>query len=1029
MSRQIRVFLSSTFSDMQHEREELIKRVFPGLRRRCRARGVDLVEVDLRWGITEAQATRGEVMPLCIREIDACAPYFVCFLGDRYGSVPETVPEAPWVVPGASMTHMEVHWAALRPDASVERKFFFFRQGAVGNEPQEALKADIRAKDLPIQEYSDPEDLGRRVEAALLRAIDEDIPVSDPLTWLDRERLAMEAFAENRSRVYIPRPSWFARLDQARSVVVTGPSGSGKSALLANWAAYSSDNKFIHFFGASRESTSAELVVHRMLAELGAEVPSDPADHRAALGPCLAAAAPLVIVLDAVEHVDDISWLPHPLPDGVRLVASGLPGPVIDELERRGYPTLPLTPLTVDERRQIVVAALARHGKSLNPERIDRIIAAPQTENALFLRTMAEELRLWGNHETLDEPIGRMLSAPDVPTLFAQILERLEHDYQGDHPSLVGQALGAIAAARRGLTEPELLEVIHAAPLTWAPLHHALEAALMNRDGVLTFFHDGLRQAVLTRYLPNEAAFAPRRSALIEYFEAQPVDTRVAEELPWLQAQTQDLEGLHASLTNLDLFLHLEAEHQLQDLVRWWRIVDMDPADGYRRALNSMASMNPEPVDLAWATHRVARFTQMMGKFDAALGFFDEARQLYEAALAPDHATHGLLANDHGLALFLAGRFNEAEPLLRKAIEISGEFGGILHNLAEILLRRNAVSEAKQVAQRAVDTFRQQLGRHDLTATAMQNLARAQMELGELDRADTTLDEALGMVEGPPTRALALGLSNLGNLRLRQGRLQEAESLLRRSIGISQEVLGKDHPHAAATITALAGTLFFAGREKEAEHTYREAIALMETHLGPEHPNLNNALVALANLHLRRSESEPAEQLAERALKIAEREFGPDSVDAANAVQSLAACAATKGEYDRATAFALRACKLHEQALGANHAATTRSWGMVTHLGRTLLETNEPARAEPLLRASLERAEQRLGPKHPQVGPDLWNLGRALVEVGRLAEAMPLFERELAMLEASKGPTDEETVASRENLDAIRAALGQTAGR
>lgn len=46
--RLVRVFVSSTFRDMHAERDELVKFVFPELRRRCRERAVEFVEVDLR---------------------------------------------------------------------------------------------------------------------------------------------------------------------------------------------------------------------------------------------------------------------------------------------------------------------------------------------------------------------------------------------------------------------------------------------------------------------------------------------------------------------------------------------------------------------------------------------------------------------------------------------------------------------------------------------------------------------------------------------------------------------------------------------------------------------------------------------------------------------------------------------------------------------------------------------------------------------------------------------------------------------
>ena len=45
--REIRVFVSSTFGDMQAERDELVLRIFPRLRKLCEQRGVTWGEVDL----------------------------------------------------------------------------------------------------------------------------------------------------------------------------------------------------------------------------------------------------------------------------------------------------------------------------------------------------------------------------------------------------------------------------------------------------------------------------------------------------------------------------------------------------------------------------------------------------------------------------------------------------------------------------------------------------------------------------------------------------------------------------------------------------------------------------------------------------------------------------------------------------------------------------------------------------------------------------------------------------------------------
>lgn len=90
--RVVRVFVSSTFRDMQEEREELVKRIFPQLRKLCESRGVIWGEVDLRWGITDEQKAEGKVLPICLEEIRRCRPYFIGLLGERYGWVPDEVP-------------------------------------------------------------------------------------------------------------------------------------------------------------------------------------------------------------------------------------------------------------------------------------------------------------------------------------------------------------------------------------------------------------------------------------------------------------------------------------------------------------------------------------------------------------------------------------------------------------------------------------------------------------------------------------------------------------------------------------------------------------------------------------------------------------------------------------------------------------------------------------------------------------------------------------------------------------------------
>ena len=64
LNRQNRVFVSSTFRDMQAERDELVLKVFPQLRRLCESPGVTWGEVALRWGIRDEEVAEGKVLAI-----------------------------------------------------------------------------------------------------------------------------------------------------------------------------------------------------------------------------------------------------------------------------------------------------------------------------------------------------------------------------------------------------------------------------------------------------------------------------------------------------------------------------------------------------------------------------------------------------------------------------------------------------------------------------------------------------------------------------------------------------------------------------------------------------------------------------------------------------------------------------------------------------------------------------------------------------------------------------------------------------
>jgi hypothetical protein len=78
------IFISSTFQDMNAERDYLVTTVFPELEERAASRHLRLRPIDLRWGVPKEENS----VKVCLDIIEKCRPYFVGLLGNRYGSVP-----------------------------------------------------------------------------------------------------------------------------------------------------------------------------------------------------------------------------------------------------------------------------------------------------------------------------------------------------------------------------------------------------------------------------------------------------------------------------------------------------------------------------------------------------------------------------------------------------------------------------------------------------------------------------------------------------------------------------------------------------------------------------------------------------------------------------------------------------------------------------------------------------------------------------------------------------------------------------
>lgn len=141
----INVFISSTFNDMQAERDYICKKIIPKLRDELAQYQVNVNVTDLRWGVDTLTVDENEreakVLHVCVDALRNTKPYFIALIGHRYGWVPsfekinnikltlnqefqDALGELEHAI---SVTEMEIRLGAIGNENLLQHSFFCFR--------------------------------------------------------------------------------------------------------------------------------------------------------------------------------------------------------------------------------------------------------------------------------------------------------------------------------------------------------------------------------------------------------------------------------------------------------------------------------------------------------------------------------------------------------------------------------------------------------------------------------------------------------------------------------------------------------------------------------------------------------------------------------------------------------------------------------------------------------------------------------------------------------------------------------------
>lgn len=280
------IFISSTFRDMQAERDLVQKRVLPELRDKARKYGENVGVIDLRWGVDTSELETDEgsrkVLSVCLDEIERSHPYMLIFMGERYGWIPE-----PKMIESAvegkadklvmddyekSITALEIEFGALSEKYGELDKCVVCMRSSLGhlivdeNERKMYLEENPKAAEKlrRLQErmreklgnriieytadWSEAEKVfknfrtigGQALEEAISKAylmlFEKDWEAFANFTWQQREQLEVQAVMESKLKSFRGREKLLAQyrrqLEENNVLILQGEVGSGKTSIL-----------------------------------------------------------------------------------------------------------------------------------------------------------------------------------------------------------------------------------------------------------------------------------------------------------------------------------------------------------------------------------------------------------------------------------------------------------------------------------------------------------------------------------------------------------------------------------------------------------------------------------------------------------------------------------------------------------------------------------------------------------------------------------------------------------------------------
>ena len=258
-----------------------------------------------------------------------------------------------------------------------------------------------------------------------------------------------------------------------------------------------------------------------------------------------------------------------------------------------------------------------------------------------------------------------------------------------------------------------------------------------------------------------------------------------------------------------------------------------------------LKELGPTHAETAKTQLELAQILEVLADYEPAERHYRGALKAFEALYGTANPQIAAARRDLGGLLDRTGRTREAELELREAArtfrEIYGDqhpdYGTTLFSLAILLTGERRFAEADQALLETLRIFPEDGERHAQSLRYLGGSYLAQQRFGEAEETLRRSWLAYGKVADRATQQQR-ALADLGTAIMRQGRVKEAEPMLRQAVARLQELGGVDSYDLRNPLKRLGECLVLLPRTAEAVSMLTRARALEVKLLGENHRDL-----------------------------------------------------------------------------------------------------------------------------------------------------------------------------------------------